>query len=214
MRGATRVAGLGNWGVVISIHAPHAGSDVATVCWRSGKMIFQSTLPMRGATYRKPQCLIPMTFQSTLPMRGATNTFSDSWAAGLFQSTLPMRGATVSSQIGIDNLINFNPRSPCGERPSGLTFGGAIIISIHAPHAGSDVEQAVYKILNTISIHAPHAGSDNIFQNVFGIIQFQSTLPMRGATKWSGNMEICGRISIHAPHAGSDASSFRLGFLS
>ncbi len=58
------------------------------------------------------------------------------------------------------------------------------IISIHAPHAGSD--QVIIMILNRdlkISIHAPHAGSDNEQLNKDALY---------------------GSISIHAPHAGSD----------
>ena len=57
----------------------------------------------------------------------------------------------------------FNPRSPCGER----LFPLVIIpfndcISIHAPRAGSDEDDANIKIVRAeISIHAPRAGSDN-----------------------------------------------------
>ena len=57
---------------------------------------------------------------------------------------------------------NFNPRSPCGERLDvclvGLPLG---IISTHAPRAGSDVthEQPVTRAVH-ISTHAPRAGSD------------------------------------------------------
>ena len=56
-----------------------------------------------------------------------------------------------------------------------------------------------------ISIHAPHAGSDDKEDEMAFIVKrFLSTLPMRGATGWLCE---CGReskISIHAPHAGSD----------
>ena len=56
--------------------------------------------------------------------------------------------------------------------------------SIHAPRAGSDNnEEPLYKLAQ-ISIHAPRAGSDicvySITCNPRG---FQSTLPVRGATK-------------------------------
>ena len=79
--------------------------------------IFQSTLPLRGATYNRLKELADQQFQSTLPLRGATMTAratidrlmisihapltgSDSYKYAKiydvweFQSTLPLRGAT------------------------------------------------------------------------------------------------------------------------
>ena len=55
-------------------------------------------------------------------------------------------------------------------------------ISIHAPHARSDLHQRVLAINQSISIHAPHARSDVVF--------------LRGPVPPG--------ISIHAPHARSD----------
>ena len=57
----------------------------------------------------------------------------------LFQSTLPVWGATAKYQAMATKAGNFNPRSPCGERP--LSYNGKNIvngISIHAPRVGSD----------------------------------------------------------------------------
>ena len=103
--------------------------------------------------------------------------------------------------------VYFNPRPPCGERPYfGYHNGGFQSISIHAPHAGSDLApiMIVSQVFNFnprppcgerrargaplflckgISIHAPHAGSD--------IVPFLCT-------------SLLIPISIHAPHAGSD----------
>ena len=63
------------------------------------ELIFQSTHPMRGATFLNTLKLITsLLFQSTHPMRGATLTFLfDITAVSPFQSTHPMRGATSSS---------------------------------------------------------------------------------------------------------------------
>ena len=57
-----------------------------------------------------------MIFQSTLPARGAT-TFTR-WGCfwRIFQSTLPARGATFSRSARTCSLRYFNPRSPHGER--------------------------------------------------------------------------------------------------
>ncbi len=57
--------------------------------------MFQSTLPMRGATAYHGQGDVRLAgFQSTLPMRGATEWNNAHATAAMFQSTLPMRGAT------------------------------------------------------------------------------------------------------------------------
>ena len=196
----------------ISIHAPLAGSDPrrrpthivpcnfnprspcgerhSTRTYVRIHDVFQSTLPLRGATFsrafngnggfdfnpRSPCGERPMErsrsvpfrlFQSTLPLRGATRhrpsppgrrqisihaplAGSDVWilkrteSLWRFQSTLPLRGATkchdktrMSRKISIhaplagsDSRwtlsqradIDFNPRSPCGERPVALAF--------------------------------------------------------------------------------------------
>ena len=66
--------------------------SVSTLC---AAHPFQSTLPVRGATYDAPSMMeVIVEFQSTLPVRGATDADSDYADALTFQSTLPVRGAT------------------------------------------------------------------------------------------------------------------------
>ena len=128
----------------ISIHTLLAGSDYArkklmTVCHE-----FQSTLPLRGATLANGIVVNNFIFQSTLPLRGATWALKCSFSSVLFQSTLPLRGATNPSPImecgrhisihtplaGSDPAPygrgtapqNFNPHSPCGERPENASI--------------------------------------------------------------------------------------------
>ena len=124
--------------IVISIHAPRTGSDVAFL--RFGHVeVFQSTLPARGATTKQAPAGSCKQFQSTLPARGATSTkiFVMRWKQ--FQSTLPARGATGR---WIWHTSDFT-------------------ISIHAPRTGSDDPHTTI-ICNglDISIHAPRTGSD------------------------------------------------------
>ena len=132
-------------------------------------MIFQSTLPMQGATRRSWQMTSRRSFQSTLPMQGATafprasrqlrahfnprspcrerlfspysstaslafqSTLPMQGATGdsfggtyieLFQSTLPMQGATRARSHTRSSTRNFNPRSPCRERPRPCSWAG------------------------------------------------------------------------------------------
>ena len=101
------------------------------------------------------------------------------------------------------------------------------VISIHAPRVGSDLKLAPHTDFLQISIHAPRVGSDgrkrkrNSFiadfnprspcgerrsaQKRVGLLaQFQSTLPVWGATTAPCPWQPSGRISIHAPRVGSD----------
>ena len=100
----------------ISIHAPRAGSDGGSRGVRPLCNLFQSTLPVRGATYYSYKGALYLAFQSTLPVRGATFCPVPVTIVAVFQSTLPVRGATAA-----------------------LLFSHCkMFISIHAPRAGSD----------------------------------------------------------------------------
>ena len=162
MRGATGGQCIHQVDGNISIHAPHAGRDDNPAFRRRINQLFQSTRPMRGATFRKahdglvigisihaphagrdpdlPDCRrLPCDFNPRAPC-GARPGF---WAVCIFttrkfQSTRPMRGATRSDLKG---------RRECD-------------ISIHAPHAGRDPCPEPTQRWSQISIHAPHAGRD------------------------------------------------------
>ena len=58
-------------------------------------------------------------FQSTLPLRGATFLPADRMSHQEFQSTLPLRGATRAEKNRVGGFVYFNPRSPYGERLTG-----------------------------------------------------------------------------------------------
>ena len=192
--------------VEISIHAPHTGSDPTMgasstmsidfnprspygerrrqLPMSAASTIFQSTLPIRGATNDEWAKNTALQFQSTLPIRGATTWHEYGYAAldisihaphtgsdyalfstnpndRKFQSTLPIRGATRAAGVSRAPPSHFNPRSPYGER---------LVRPVR--HVGPDL--------------------------------FQSTLPIRGAT-WVCDRACEGQhISIHAPHTGSD----------
>ena len=75
-----------------------------------------------------------------------------------------MRGATLLMISALLLILYFNPRAPCGARRNHHTDNIAMLgISIHAPHAGRDLQHRRTELRppNGISIHAPHAGRDN-----------------------------------------------------
>ena len=109
---------------------------------------------------------------------------SHSRATWLFQSTLPLRGATGKT-FGLRlALFNFNPRSPCGERHKSLSRTREKAISIHAPLAGSDNARASVDANNKhFNPRSPCGERPSEKSKTIIFIGFQSTLPLRGATK-------------------------------
>ena len=118
-------------------------------------------------------------------MRGATTSRERRSASTSFQSTLLMRGATGRAHRARKARDNFNPRSSCEERPepwylrqSAQDFNPRSSCEERRYGTGSKANPG------QISIHAPHARSDLLIHILLvkGFLQFQSTLLMRGAT--------------------------------
>ena len=165
--------------VKVSIHAPHAGRDTQYVTFNlspgcfnprapcgarhfallgdDALEVFQSTRPMRGATWdgfvtwivpcgfnpRAPCGARPApsirsafcpVFQSTRPMRGATIRMLCFGFHRVFQSTRPMRGATQEQKTMIGK-VEFQSTRPMR---GAIACDDASPVSIHAPHAGRD----------------------------------------------------------------------------
>ncbi len=124
-------------------------------------------------------------FQPALPARGATAFAKAAGMCLIFQPALPAKGATSSWLL-----------RDCGGQ-----------ISIHVPREGSDTPESMLEgKLEYISTHAPYEGSDVIgFKGCRVLGQFQSTLPVRGATFLARHTTAFWPvISIHAPREGSD----------
>ena len=191
----------------ISIHAPRAGSDISVTLTHMKSSYFN---PRSPCGERLPPLMMAdqrRIFQSTLPVRGATPPVSFSQASAQFQSTLPVRGATASRPNTLTAREYFNPRSPCGERRGRCNRDtGAFSISIHAPRAGSDIvrangmtKAAIFQ--STLPVRGATAGSAStttIASNFNPRSPCGERLfPLQCLTAiWA--------ISIHAPRAGSD----------
>ena len=172
--------------LIISIHAPHARSDEYGDEWYIYEFwTFQSTLLMRGATSRPSWGISKSLFQSTLLMRGATEVGNPYNNQTVFQSTLLMRGATVSRIDTADTICR---------------------ISIHAPHARSDLIVDVCIVL--IRNFNPRSSCEErraIFERP---MTQPSDFNPRSSCEERLRVRACldrrYRISIHAPHARSD----------
>ena len=176
--------------VIISIHAPNAGSDISvnsssavshyfnprSQC-RERRVAMSSSATANSAisihapnagsdSARQPISAIAMQISIHAPNAGSDYADqSDSAIDRIFQSTLPMQGATDARWHALLNDDNFNPRSQCRERPTASMTNMTI---------------------RRISIHAPNAGSDHLTLMLRTLMYlFQSTLPMQGATGMS-----------------------------
>ena len=145
-------------GIYISIHAPRTGSDALALSSTLGEDRFQSTLPARGATstltssrWRRKN------FNPRSPHGERRTQTATSERGKRFQSTLPARGATLhvhcqavlpsisihAPRTGSDGCrhrrkrqdIDFNPRSPHGERHSPPWLSpGKVNFNPRSPH--------------------------------------------------------------------------------
>ena len=215
--------------VEISIHAPLAGCDAAQTCEAAIKNRFQSTHPLRGATMVLEDGKLGEEISIHAPLAGCDQLIPAATDAIIISIHAPLAGCDmITDGIPVDE-IDFNPRTPCGVRHMqppvtmdellfqsthplrGATYQGGEAyegdyISIHAPLAGCDHVQRRGHQGTDISIHAPLAGCDMLaFDGQTQTFKFQSTHPLRGATRPYQPRRRGRDISIHAPLAGCDS---------
>ena len=143
MRGATPTRFRAYTSGDISIHAPHAGRDRRRSTGVPSRRNFNPRAPCGARLTVAELKEYASEFQSTRPMRGATFTFPPRWSESRFQSTRPMRGATrqgrsrphttdisihaphagrdYGARLWPGSRRNFNPRAPCGARQQKYT---------------------------------------------------------------------------------------------
>ena len=78
--------------------------------------IFQSTLPVGGATKKTRHRISAGRFQSTLPVGGATRKDGGQGNVPPISIHAPRGGSDITFDKRRKSLGNFNPRSPWGER--------------------------------------------------------------------------------------------------
>ena len=173
-----------NWAGVISIHAPRVGSDGCAPEAEDAHGNFNPRSPCGERPRCKQRSCRLRDFNPRSPCgerrRNHTNLrLNDS----VFQSTLPVWGAThiVRTQCKISD--NFNPRSPCGERPRVTGSTG----------------RPLY-----FNPRSPCGERPCCLRGCAIMTEFQSTLPVWGATVSSFVAGWLEKISIHAPRVGSD----------
>ena len=203
-----KLTGNGNAFVAISIHAPRAGSDSSERSICTVSLYFNPRSPCGERRAELSKAIREELFQSTLPVRGATAGGYSSRRLRQFQSTLPVRGATMQSMLAHRAEQGFQSTLPVrGATRSLLTWKQRGCISIHAPRAGSDDDTKQEMERAGISIHAPRAGSDSFFSSASrAFVNFNPRSPCGERQPYLFSTLRAEHISIHAPRAGSDRS--------
>ena len=148
-------------------------------------MVFQPTLPARGATRHRSFRLWQQSDFNPRSPHGERRFIAIIWRwMCRFQPTLPARGAT--------RRFSVTPR--------------VVHISTHAPRTGSD-RHARHRLTPCSQFQPtlPARGATGRGcgrKRLLGL--FQPTLPARGATRTRGELPTPLTISTHAPRTGSD----------
>ena len=175
------------------------------------KLLFQSTLPARGATPGGSSWSCwPSYFNPRSPRGERQISLARVRTAPTFQSTLPARGATgvvilVQVDVGISIHApregsdrahhrlrraesNFNPRSPRGERPRSRMMGYPwTLFQSTLPARGATRGATGRPPIGEFQSTLPARGATSPLPRRFPAREFQSTLPARGATS-----QVCG----------------------
>ena len=149
-------------------------------------------------------------FQSTHPLRGATHGKFGALLFGIDFNPRTPCGVRRCGEVKYNEAVrNFNPRTPCGVRPA--RFGDYTeerMISIHAPLAGCDcIWSPLLVFVSVFQSTHPLRGATKRLPKTGLLDEFQSTHPLRGATIGSSSAAVNVYISIHAHLTGCDLES-------
>ena len=133
---------LVNQPFLISIHAPLAGCDTIRYCLLTSRFLFQSTHPLRGATesYINRGWITMISIHA--PLAGCDPTALEQALDEAISIHAPLAGCDIASPLTVGGMVisihaplagcdtcwgsirprvrYFNPRTPCGVRPTGL----------------------------------------------------------------------------------------------
>ena len=182
VRGATRATRRPRNGVRISIHAPRAGSDARGI-FHKGDTLISIHAPRAGSDRHGSLRARNPCISIHAPRAGSDARYYDSRPWNLISIHAPRAGSDGGGDVRPCFITYFNPRSPCGERPSAQRSPtGKPVFQSTLPVRGATINRFTSYAFESISIHAPRAGSDPAFFVNISALQFQSTLPVRGAT--------------------------------
>ena len=147
--------------LVVSTHAPLAGSDPRTFRCRSRQACFNPRSPCGERLFGFLLLVCLDEFQPTLPLRGATPWRWHRKSSARVSTHAPLAGSDASTRARSGAVRCFNPRSPCGERPT---------------------NRAIIALCPPFQPTLPLRGATSATKKDVKAAEFQPTLPLRGAT--------------------------------
>ena len=192
-------------GIIISIHAPLAGCDLCGWSLRRRTTYFNPRTPCGVRPLSLRSISIFSIFQSTHPLRGATYPRTYALPPKKISIHAPLAGCDSPWPPAIRTHTNFNPRTPCGVRQNSCY--SSICQSNFNPRTPCGVRRrrhGVRHVVRVISIHAPLAGCDHLGYPPGTVVAISIHAPLAGCDGRPylgiGGLD----ISIHAPLAGCD----------
>ena len=140
--------------------SPH-GERRSSCSFSSISLIFQPTLPARGATVPKAHSYSVLVISTHAPRTGSDGNRKGKITPKRISTHAPRTGSDRCAAAKRENTSHFNPRSPHGER-----------------HSIGQVAFAYCSFQPTLPARGATSGS--VISSVG--MQFQPTLPARGAT--------------------------------
>ena len=153
-----------------------------------------------------------MIFQSTLPARGATDGRKHMFRVICISIHAPRTGSDSPELMEVLKYgISIHAPRTGSDMNRVLVNAFAVRISIHAPRTGSDDNGLFNEDDIAISIHAPRTGSDLcVHGGRQHVLHFNPRSPHGERRGWTGSLRRSGgEISIHAPRTGSDGNHAR-----
>ena len=216
-------------GLVISIHAPLAGCDGSYSLPAPAHPYFNPRTPCGVRPFERGLYSSSSAFQSTHPLRGATFLLLCDFAPRLISIHAPLAGCDFCSSFfclvnsisihaplaGCDDLAlavqdvhdHFNPRTPCGVRPCSppaavrrCHFNPRTPCGVRPPLSAPPGRSSHFNPRTPCGVRRAS------FRAARTLFTFQSTHPLRGATIMLPVFNRALAISIHAPLAGCDSA--------
>ena len=146
---------------IISIHAPRVGSDDSFIFLPPYIYYFNPRSPCGERPFPSFQTDCSSGFQSTLPVWGATLGVGTGFSASSYFNPRSPCGERQEIRSEASQQADFNPRSPCGERHT---------------------NPVIRYITHDFNPRSPCGERPGNGVDSSRTIQFQSTLPVWGAT--------------------------------
>src|SRR5262245_26083269 len=107
--------------------------------------------------------ILILAFQSTLPTRGATVRAVRAGQRERVSIHAPHTGSDYHTSTFAVSPTGFNPRSPHGERQvNRRCLIRPVLFQSTLPTRGATEQRFSHRHYSVVSIHAPHTGSDGI----------------------------------------------------